>query len=87
MKQCCKNERKIIPKNTELVVFIFVYICDLLFGGIAVIRCTEFKRKHECTIPNFIQTSVAFGSKDDFFARDNEIAALNGFTSDFRYSY
>ena len=87
MKQCCKNERNIVPKNTELVYVIFVYICDLLFGGFAVIGCTEFKRKHECTIPNFIQTSVAFGSKDDIFARYNEIAALNVFTSDFGYSY
>ena len=41
-----------------------------------MIDCSEFKREHEHTNPNFTKTSLALGSKDDVFARENKIAAL-----------
>ena len=34
-------------------------------------------------IPNFVETSIALVSKDDTFARENQIAVLNVFISDF----
>ena len=43
----------------------------------------EWQRQHEHTIPNFIETSIALVSKDDIFARDNQIEVLNVFISDF----
>ena len=48
-----------------------------------MIGCSEFKHKGEHTIPNSIKTSIAFGSKDDIFARENEITVHNAFTSEF----
>ena len=44
---------------------------------------SEFKRSDEHTTPSSVKTSIACGSKDDIFARENEIAVHNAFTSDF----
>ena len=48
-----------------------------------MIGCPAYKHQHELTTPKFLNTSIALGSKADIFAKDNEIAALNIFTSDF----
>ena len=61
----------------------FVYISDLLLGGFAVIGCTVCKRKQQHITLNFIETSIALGSKAVIFAREDEMPALKIFTSDF----
>ena len=48
-----------------------------------MIGCSELKHYDEYTSPNYIKTSIALGSKDDIFARENDITVHNTFTSDF----
>ena len=74
------HQRKIIPKNTDTA---YVIICDQYFRGFALIGCSEFKCWDELTTPNSVKTSIAFGSKDNIFARENEITVHNALTSDF----
>ena len=85
-----RRQGAIMPKNTNShtcdqlkVGHMYVTICDLIFRSIAANGCPTRKHWHEHTTLNFLKPSIALGSKDDIFARENEIASLNVFLPDF----
>ena len=55
----------------------YVTIFDLIFRGFAVSCCPTRKHWHEHTTLNFPKTSIASGSKDDIFDRENEIVSFD----------
>ena len=70
------SKEKLFPTILTQPTSSFVYICDLHFRGFAVIGCSESKRSHVHTTPNFIKTSSALGSTDAIFFREIKISAL-----------
>ena len=77
------SKEKVFPRVLAQPTSSSVYICDLLIKGFAVTGCPGCMRWHYHTTLKIILTPIALGSEADIFAREDEIAALNIFASDF----